>query len=433
MKKKMIPCIYLQDNKAVTGFGQRNLFGDGEVLPLASFYGENGADALLVFDFSTDDQSHEKAIAMIKNICLYAGIPVYAAGNIKRLEDVKKLLYAGCEKVVLNLSRSENEKLLREASGRFGKDRIWVSTLSAPDVLLASEVIREKAEGILCLDDDETLLSTVSSLQETSGLSVILLTDEQESYRLISLLTMQNLSGLSGSFISQKETDITAFKKRCQEQGLSVCLYESDIRWEDLKLNSDGMIPVVVQDNRTDQVLMVAYMNQEAFETTLRTGRMTYYSRSRQTLWKKGETSGHVQHVRSLTLDCDNDTILARVSQVGPACHTGSYSCFFKNILEKPSRDANPLRVFQHVYDVIVDRKENPREGSYTNYLFDKGIDKILKKVGEECTEIVIAAKNPDAEEIKYEIADFLYHAMVLMVEKGVTWEDITDELARRE
>ena len=118
---------------------------------------------------------------------------------------------------------------------------------------------------------------------------------------------------------------------------------------------------------------------------------------------------------------------------MGPACHTGSYSCFFKNILEKPSRDANPLRVFQHVYDVIVDRKENPREGSYTNYLFDKGIDKILKKVGEECTEIVIAAKNPDAEEIKYEIADFLYHAMVLMVEKGVTWEDITDELARRE
>ena len=135
---------------------------------------------------------------------------------------------------------------------------------------------------------------------------------------------------------------------------------------------------------------------------------MTYWSRSRNELWTKGLTSGHVQYVKSLTIDCDNDTILAKVDQVGAACHTGNRTCFFKPLMKKEYDDTNPLHVFQNVYDVITDRKANPKEGSYTNYLFDKGIDKILKKVGEECTEIVIAAKKIRIkEEIKYEISDF--------------------------
>ena len=178
---------------------------------------------------------------------------------------------------------------------------------------------------------------------------------------------------------------------------------------------------------------MLAYMNEEAFNMTMRIGKMTYYSRSRQELWIKGMTSGHTQYVKSLTADCDYDTILAKVSQVGGiACHTGAPNCFFNEIVKKEYIERNPLKVFESVYEVIADRKEHPKEGSYTNYLFDKGIDKILKKVGEEATEIVIAAKNPDNEEVKYEISDFLYHMMVLMVEKGLTWEDITRELAQR-
>ena len=191
-------------------------------------------------------------------------------------------------------------------------------------------------------------------------------------------------------------------------------------------------MPVVVQDYRTDEVLMLAYMNEEAFYTTLKLGRMTYWSRSRQELWTKGMTSGHFQYVKQLSIDCDNDTILAKVSQVGAACHTGNRTCFYRDLVKKEFNNVNPLEVFENVYQIIKDRKEHPKEGSYTNYLFDKGIDKILKKVGEECTELVIAAKNPDPEEIKYEMSDFLYHAMVLMVERGVTWEDITEELANR-
>ena len=173
-------------------------------------------------------------------------------------------------------------------------------------------------------------------------------------------------------------------------------------------------------------------MNEEAFEHTIKTGTMTYFSRSRKELWVKGETSGHFQYVKSLTIDCDKDTILAKVDQVGVACHTGKPTCFFQPLVGNSYDETNPLQVFESVYETILDRKKNPKEGSYTNYLFDKGIDKILKKVGEEATELVIAAKNPNPEEIKYELSDFLYHAMVLMVERGVTWEDITKELADR-
>lgn len=173
-------------------------------------------------------------------------------------------------------------------------------------------------------------------------------------------------------------------------------------------------------------------MNEESYEKTIRTGKMTYYSRSRQQLWTKGETSGHYQYIKSLTLDCDNDTILAKVSQVGAACHTGNRSCFFQELMSKEYDDTNPLNVLENVYSVIRDRKEHLKGGSYTNYLFEKGIDKILTKLGEQATGIVVAAKNPNQDEIKYEISDLLYYLMVLMVERDIVWKDVTDDLADR-
>ncbi len=193
------------------------------------------------------------------------------------------------------------------------------------------------------------------------------------------------------------------------------------------------MVPVIVQDYKTDEVLMMAYMNEEAYNKTFETGYMTYFSRSRQSLWVKGETSGHFQFVKKISVDCDKDTLLAKVKQIGAACHTGNRSCFYTEVAKKEYNETNPNIVLNRVYDVIMDRKEHPKLGSYTNYLFEKGIDKILKKCGEEATEIVIAAKNPESEELKYEISDFLYHMMVLMAERGLDWEDITQELANRE
>ena len=424
--KLMIPCLYLQSGKAVTGFGQRNLFGNGDVVDLAGFYSDNGADELLVFDFSSGDEEHEKAIGKIKEICAASEIPVMAAGNINRMEDVKKLIYAGCAKVALNFSKQSNIDLLEEMSKRFGQEKIYVCISSQEEFMEHKELIETYAGGILALDYVQDTIGKVSHMQ------LILHTEETQEENLFRLLNKKEIGGLTGAFVSSLERNLLIFKEKCRDSGILVNTYESEIKWSEFTLNKDGLIPVIVQDYKTDEVLMLAYMNEEAFHTTLRTGKMTYWSRSRQELWIKGLTSGHLQYVKSLTLDCDNDTILAKVAQVGAACHTGNRTCFFQPLIKKEYDDTNPLRVFQDVYHVIQDRKAHPKEGSYTNYLFDKGIDKILKKVGEECTEIVIAAKNPDKEEIKYEISDFLYHVMVLMVEKGVTWEEITRELARR-
>jgi phosphoribosyl-ATP pyrophosphohydrolase/phosphoribosyl-AMP cyclohydrolase len=197
----------------------------------------------------------------------------------------------------------------------------------------------------------------------------------------------------------------------------------------EIKFNEKGLVPVVTQDYMTNEVLMVAYMNKEAVEITLNEKRACYYSRSRQCLWRKGETSGHVQNLKGFYYDCDADTILIKVEQIGNACHTGAYSCLFNKVYEE---DITDQAILDRVYNQIINRRDNPKEGSYTNYLFDKGIDKILKKVGEETSEVIIGAKNEGKDELIYELCDLIYHSMVLMVEKGVTIDDLKKELTKR-
>lgn len=201
----------------------------------------------------------------------------------------------------------------------------------------------------------------------------------------------------------------------------------------DIRFDENGLVPAIAQDIRTGEVLMLAYMNEESIRLTLETGYATYFSRSRKQLWKKGETSGHVQKVLEMRYDCDGDAILMKVIQTGNACHTGNYSCFF-NLMKEADPDDVPANagILQSVYDVISDRRVHPQEGSYTNYLFDKGVEKMCKKVGEEASETIIAAMKADKEEVTYEAADLLYHLLVLMNQQGVTPDDVYEELARR-
>lgn len=370
--KRVIPCIFIHEGKAVKWFDNYEVLSE-DVLTLAKKYCESDAKELVVFDLSVTDEEHDKAIDLMKKINREIHIPMAAGGNIKRLEDAKKILYAGARRVVLNPQKDKFKELVEEVSLRFGKNKIVVS-----------------------LDE-----GNINEDMKLDDLATLIITDSKNESEIYCMCSSENM-------------------------------FESQIDFSKFKLNADGLIPVIVQHYKTDEVLMLAYMDQDAYEHTLRTGKMTYYSRSRKERWVKGETSGHYQYVKSLTLDCDYDTILAKVDQIGVACHTGSPTCFFNSLAGDKSNELNPLQVFESVYATIEDRKKNPKEGSYTNYLFDKGIDKILKKVGEEATELVIAAKNPNPEEIKYELSDFLYHAMVLMVERGVTWDDIVKELADR-
>jgi phosphoribosyl-AMP cyclohydrolase / phosphoribosyl-ATP pyrophosphohydrolase len=200
---------------------------------------------------------------------------------------------------------------------------------------------------------------------------------------------------------------------------------------EKIKFNEQGLVPVVVQDVKTNSVLMLAYMNRESIEKTLETGKMVYFSRSRNKLWLKGETSGNFQTVCELKMDCDGDALLALVVQEGAACHTGNYSCFFET-LYGDGKYSGGYGIIDELYNIIEDRKSNPKEGSYTNYLFEKGIDKILKKVGEESAEVIIAAKNASLKEIRYEAADLIYHLLVMLSQVGLRPSEVIAELDER-
>ena len=196
-----------------------------------------------------------------------------------------------------------------------------------------------------------------------------------------------------------------------------------------LKFDEKGLIPAVVVDSITKKVLTVAYMNRQSLELSMEKGLTCFWSRSRQELWTKGETSGNYQHIVSITADCDGDALVVMVEKEGPACHTGSDSCFTNPVWESENLQTFSL---EGLYEMLVGRNEARPEGSYTTYLFEKGIDKILKKVGEECTEVIIAGKANDKKETVYELADLAYHAMVLMVQMGITVEDVHKELASR-
>ena len=197
----------------------------------------------------------------------------------------------------------------------------------------------------------------------------------------------------------------------------------------ELKFDEKGLIPAIVSDAVTGKVLTLAYMNRESLKITMERGLTCFYSRSRNELWLKGETSGNYQHVVSITADCDRDALLVKVEKDGPACHTGSESCFTAPVFESDELSEFTLR---GLYELLEDRKAKLPEGSYTTYLFQKGIDKILKKVGEESTEVIIAGKANDKAETIYELADLAYHAMVLMVQMGITVDDVHKELASR-
>ncbi|BDF04763.1 bifunctional phosphoribosyl-AMP cyclohydrolase/phosphoribosyl-ATP diphosphatase HisIE [[Clostridium] hylemonae] len=424
--KRLIPCIFIRGAKAVKWFTDETVISE-DVIGLAKYYSDHGADELLVFDLSDSDEEHEEAIDLMKRMNRVIRIPMVAGGNIRRQEDIKKILYAGAKRAMLNFSKADSVKLIEDAARRFGKEKMAVSLNDFDALFKHQHLIQDYSSEIVFMHRLD-----LNSVMNVTDVPCVIVTDTMEEPELFKILKCPGVKGLSGKFVSQTDMDFVEFKEKCGQEEIKMTSFESMMEFSQFKTNEQGLIPVVVQHYKTQEVLMLAYMNEEAFYSTIKTGKMTYYSRSREQLWTKGETSGHFQYVKSLTIDCDYDTLLAKVDQVGSACHTGNPTCFFQPLVGSDYDETNPLQVFETVYGTIMDRRENPKEGSYTNYLFDKGIDKILKKVGEEATEIVIAAKNPNPEEVKYEMADFLYHAMVLMVERGISWEDIVKELADR-
>lgn len=401
------------------------------IIDRAEAYSKQDIDEMFVYNYSAREEDKNAFLNMARKLSKMIDMPLIVGIHTHNLEDVKKALYTGASKVMIKEELLTDKGLIMEAAKKFGSKKIIVEINSDEDFLnnnKADELLKAGAGMIMIKHVD--ISPKLKEALKASRLPVII-RDALVRNSITELMELEGVSAVATNYYVDKQ--ILPVKKSLCEDGIDINMFKPSVPFSKLKLNSDGMIPVIVQDYKTNEVLMMAYMNEEAYNKTFETGKMTYYSRSRNELWLKGETSGHFQYVKSIEIDCDNDTLLAKVKQVGAACHTGNRSCFYTNVAKKEYKESNPTVVLNRVYDTIMDRKVNKKEGSYTNYLFDKGIDKILKKCGEEATEIIIAAKNPDKEELRYEMADFLYHMMVLMAECDVDWEDITTELANRE
>lgn len=408
---------------------------EDSVIRRAQQYEINGADELFIYNYSTQEAEREEFYLTVKKVISVIEIPVMIGCYVKRFEDIKKAFYTGAVRVVIPYAKLADEQVVKEAADRFGKDKIVIEFNANPEMeegALTDVALVDKFSNLgACAVLLKHVYVSEGTLDKIGRLSIpVYIRDSLLRNDMQTLIGAANVIGVATDYYENK--DIMKIKNMLKAEGIETDTFECSMKFAEFKTDAQGLVPVVVQDCKTDEVLMVAYMNEEAYDQTLACGKMTYYSRSRKQLWLKGETSGHFQFVRSLTLDCDKDTILAKVLQVGPACHTGSHSCFYRELVKKEFETMSPTAVFNEVFGVIEDRKIHPKEGSYTNYLFDKGIDKILKKCGEEAAEIIIAAKNPNPEELKYEMADFLYHMMVLMAERGLSWEDITTELLHR-
>lgn len=432
MKKSLVSGLYLWGGKILKD-PKKLEYRDETLTTVALEYQEEGCDELFFMDLSNKEKDYEELLQKIRELREKITIPIICCCYLNTLEDVKKLLYAGVSKVCLPYDFANTKDLIEKSAKRFGKEKISI-------LLSFSDEAKKRIHDIEHLVSRCYIEESKSSADEEK----VSFTGMLSSMELFYMTSSKNLkedkslyggNGVNGIvFLTSGENFIDFFKikEELKKSGVPVGVQEHLIPFTQLKVNQDGLVPVVVQDYKTQDVLMVAYMNEKAYEQTLETKRMTYWSRSRKELWVKGETSGCTQSLKALWIDCDQDTILAKVEQQGNACHTGAPSCFFNHVIEEKGKLKNSYTVFENLYQTIVDRKMHPKEGSYTNYLLKEGTDKILKKIGEEASEIIIAAKNPNPEEIKYEMADFFYHAFVLMVEKNISLEEVVEELSRR-
>ncbi|MCC8028310.1 MAG: bifunctional phosphoribosyl-AMP cyclohydrolase/phosphoribosyl-ATP diphosphatase HisIE [Lachnospiraceae bacterium] len=418
--------IFLKDGMPVKDFHDHAPAGDPA--DVISTYNIHGIDKIILFDLSDDEKEHEENLHVMKQICHLAEMPVYAGGNINSINDIKKILYVGCSKVILNSLKNETSQLARQGEQRFGRDRMALSIFNVDLFFKQKASVEEYISELVVLD--ERLAGTMDSVTDMPY-TILLQEISAEKIRDV-LQADENIAGVSARAFCEEPGKIPELKQYLKTCGISTAQLVSYAEWSSMKLNADGLVPVIVQDYQTNEVLMLAYMNEEAFQATLETGKMTYYSRSRQELWIKGLTSGHYQYVKSLKVDCDSDTILAKVSQVGAACHTGNRSCFYTDLAEADALRQNLYGVLDRVYNLLRDRKEHPKSGSYSSFLFEQGIDQILKKVGEETLDLIFAAKNPDTEDLKYQTTDLLFHALVLMVERNVTPNEVLEELMIR-
>ncbi|HEY4602425.1 MAG TPA: imidazole glycerol phosphate synthase subunit HisF [Cerasibacillus sp.] len=439
--KRIIPCLDVDHGRVVKGKKFKSLKDIADPVELARKYERQGADELVFYDITATTEKRGIFLDIVKQVRSAITIPLTVGGGIRTVKDIEAVLQAGADKVSINSAAVKHPDLITEAASRFGNERI---VLSFDAKKVGKREWKIFTDGGLA----ETELMAVDWAREGekrgAGEIVVNCMDEdgvRNGYEIE--LTEMIAKAVDIPVIASGGAGEMKHFKEVFERGISGALAASvfhydDINITDLKLflaginfPEDGLLPAIVQDVDTKDVLMLAYMNEAALRKAIETKEAWFFSRSRQELWHKGATSGNKQVVRGIQYDCDGDAILLQVKRLGPACHTGEESCFFKSLIQG-SEELKKEEVLSQLVETIKERQNNLDSDSYTAYLFREGLDKMLKKIGEESSEVIIGAKNRNKQEVIWEIADLVYHMLVLMTYLDIDVKDIKQELKKR-
>ncbi len=456
------PAIDILDGKCVRlkrgDYSQKTIYKD-DPLGVAQEWVKQGAEFIHIVDLEGAKTGDMPNFDVISKIINSVSAKIEVGGGIRNMDAIDRYMNAGAYKVILGTGALKNPAFVRAAVQKYdehiavgidakdGKVAVsgWmdVSTIDAIEFAKEMEKIGVKTIIYTDISTDGMLagpnIKDVGKLVDSVATKVVASGGVSNLRDITSLRDVGAEGVIIGKALYTKDINL-------RQAIAAVKIPEEDVKpvdnnnekiIKDLKFDENGLIPAIAQDSVSGEILMLAYMNEDSVKATLKTGHATYFSRSRQQLWEKGATSGNYQEVMDMYVDCDKDAVVIKVKQIGNACHTNHHSCFYRKIKNgklqeiKTGTSAKP-GILYDIYNVIVDRVKNPRSGSYTNYLFDKGIDKMLKKVGEEASEVIIASKNYVKSEVQYEVADLLYHLSVVLVEEGLTWDDIFVELQKR-
>lgn len=424
-RKKLMATIYLKNGVAVRGKDSDEVLGSAE--ELARIYNDSGIDQMVIWDLSETTQEHEHSLKLIREINRVLEISSYAYGWTENLRDIREYLYAGCRRVIISSNNPNISKMIEEHKKQVYDNRLSLA-LEDVDILFKRRTeLLETFHDIYVFRSD--ILDSVVNMTELPFYAFV---ESMEFDAYKDTLKLSACLGVGGPLLDEQTTDIMTLKHELYEHGILVLINDASMEWSAFKLDSNGLIAVVAQDYSTKEVLNYGYMNKEAFEATIAKGKMHYYNKQTGKMHMHGQAQGHMQYVKSLSVDCHKQAILAKVSQIGVACHTGNYSCFYKEIMKKDFTEKNTFKLLENIYNVIINRKKHPQEGSFTNFLLDKGLNEISKKIQAETTELILSAKDQDVEALRTELSDLIYYMMVLMSEYDITWDDVTNELAQR-
>ena len=471
LAKRIIACLDVRNGRVVKGTKFTDIKDVDSPEKLAKFYSDNSVDELVFYDITASNEERKTSLEFVERVARVINIPFSAGGGVSTIEDFKYILRKGADKVSVNSAAVKNPQLIREASMAFGSQCVVLSmdvkkngqgswsvyvkggrekteldaiewAITAAELGAGEIVVNSIDEDGMKNGYDLELLSRITSVV---NIPVIASGGAGKKEHFLDALQKTGVDGvLAASVFHFGEIKVPELKQYLKENGAEIRMPEAAPQKKEspsaenanismISFGKDGLVPCICQDAKTGAVLMLAYMNEQSLRLTLEKKRAVYYSRSRSELWEKGATSGNTQKVRAIYYDCDADALLIKVEQTGNACHTGEYSCFFNAVFDDLGVSADSgSSVFGELYATVLGRKNDPSEGSYTNYLFDKGLDKILKKVGEEAAETIIAAKNQDRQELIGETGDLIYHLTVMLAEKGISMDEIEQELKSR-